>query len=74
MKLLKAIVRPNKVDEVKDALTRLDAICPAQDLVVPSQFVVVVNKTSQRGPPLQESEVPQAFRGFMTAAKQTSSA
>jgi hypothetical protein len=31
-------------------LTRLDAICPAQDLVVPPQLVVVVDKTSLRGP------------------------
>jgi hypothetical protein len=40
---------PAPATDVKDTLTRLDAICPAQDLVVPPQFVVVVNKTSLRG-------------------------
>src|SRR6266567_1803175 len=40
---------PAPATDVKDTLTRLDAICPAQDLVVPPQFIVVVNKTSLRG-------------------------
>jgi hypothetical protein len=40
---------PAPATDVKDTLTRLDTICPAQDLVVPPQFVVVVNKTSLRG-------------------------
>jgi hypothetical protein len=31
---------------------------------MPPQFVVVVNKTSLRGPALQESKVAQASRGF----------